>query len=149
MTAIALASTAASAQRLATPQHASERLATPPKRAAHAAHAGAAELAKQHRDPARAATPHGKASDEAIAPHARTARRQSPTQPHGPQGRSTPTGAKMDAIRTKVDHQYHALVAQLESQVDAETGGNPLDSGGLPTGDELAAELERFLRGQQ
>jgi hypothetical protein len=37
------------------------------------------------------------------------------------------------------------LVRQLERNVDA-AEGNPLDLGQIPTGDELAAELERYLR---
>ena len=58
--------------------------------------------------------------------------------------------------------QHATLIRQLEAQVDAdpaEGGGDP-DSAGqaeateagwgiLPTGDELAAEVERFLKGEQ
>jgi predicted ATP-grasp superfamily ATP-dependent carboligase len=54
--------------------------------------------------------------------------------------------------------QHAALVAQLEAQVDAEEGGEGeegatsgagglLGWGELPSGDELAAEVEQFLRG--
>lgn len=56
--------------------------------------------------------------------------------------------------------QLMTLVRQLEAQVDAEAAGGPPDGGSgegqdeataagwgtLPTGDELAAEVERFLR---
>jgi hypothetical protein len=47
-----------------------------------------------------------------------------------------------------------AMVAQLEAAYDSVApliaGGltNGLDAAALPTGDELAAELERFLREQ-
>lgn len=53
--------------------------------------------------------------------------------------------------------QHMALVRQLEAQVDAEAAGEPVSGEGqaeataagwgpLPSGDELAAEVERFLR---
>ena len=42
--------------------------------------------------------------------------------------------------------EHTALVRQLEAQVDAETSPDGLQN--LPSGDELAAELERFLREQ-
>ncbi len=51
--------------------------------------------------------------------------------------------------RTRLDElvanseEHAALLAQLEAQIDAE-GERPLDI--IPSGDELAAELERFLR---
>ena len=51
--------------------------------------------------------------------------------------------------------EHAEMVRQLESSVDAESGPDdqsgapPLDLSDLPTGDELAAELERFLRGEQ
>ena len=41
--------------------------------------------------------------------------------------------------------EHSQLVHQLERNLDA-TEGNPLDLGQIPTGDELAAELERYLR---
>ena len=71
------------------------------------------------------------------------------------------------ATRTQLDEltansvQHTALVRQLEVQVDAEESGGQAASseddpsppeaawGNLPTGDELAAEVERFLRGEQ
>ena len=40
--------------------------------------------------------------------------------------------------------EHTAMVRQLEHSVDA-AEGNPLDVGELPTGDEMAAELERYL----
>jgi hypothetical protein len=80
--------------------------------------------------------------------------------------RVTGVGADTSALRTealghrdRVDElvggnpEHAAMVRALESQVDAEAGmtqPNPLTAGpgGLPSGDELAAELERFLRGE-
>lgn len=44
--------------------------------------------------------------------------------------------------------EYRALVRQLEAAFDGELTA-PLDFSDLPSGDELAAELERFLRGEQ
>ncbi len=44
--------------------------------------------------------------------------------------------------------EHAAMVRQLESQHDAEAEAPPAPFGPLPSGDELAAELERFLRGQ-
>jgi proteasome assembly chaperone (PAC2) family protein len=44
--------------------------------------------------------------------------------------------------------EHSALVRQLEAQQDREEGLAATAFGDLPSGDELAAELERFLRGQ-
>jgi proteasome assembly chaperone (PAC2) family protein len=45
--------------------------------------------------------------------------------------------------------EHSAMVSQLEAQHDSEHQAEPLaDFGDLPSGDELAAELERFLRGE-
>lgn len=44
--------------------------------------------------------------------------------------------------------EHTALVRQLEEQADSELLSGPTDFGDLPSGDELAAELERFLRGE-
>jgi predicted ATP-grasp superfamily ATP-dependent carboligase len=44
--------------------------------------------------------------------------------------------------------EHSAMIRQLERQHDAEEGPPATDLGPLPSGDELAAELERFLRGQ-
>jgi proteasome assembly chaperone (PAC2) family protein len=43
--------------------------------------------------------------------------------------------------------EHTAMVRQLENQHDQETGSAGFDLGRLPSGDEIAAELERFLRG--
>lgn len=45
--------------------------------------------------------------------------------------------------------EHAALVRQLEAQHDSELPTEPADFGELPSGDELAAELERFLRGER
>jgi hypothetical protein len=52
-----------------------------------------------------------------------------------------------ELIANSEEHQ--AMVAQLEGQVDQEMplSGGDMDPATLPSGDELAAELERFLRG--
>jgi predicted ATP-grasp superfamily ATP-dependent carboligase len=44
--------------------------------------------------------------------------------------------------------EHSALVRQLEAQQEREEGMAATAFGDLPSGDELAAELERFLRGQ-
>jgi PAC2 family len=51
-----------------------------------------------------------------------------------------------DLISKSTEHM--AMVRQLEHSVDT-AEGNPLDVGQLPTGDELAAELERYLRDER
>jgi hypothetical protein len=51
-----------------------------------------------------------------------------------------------DLISKSTEHL--AMVRQLEHSVDT-VEGNPLDVGQLPTGDELAAELERYLRDER
>lgn len=43
--------------------------------------------------------------------------------------------------------EHRSMVRQLESAVDT-SEGNPLDLGEIPSGDEIAAELQRFLRGE-
>jgi predicted ATP-grasp superfamily ATP-dependent carboligase len=43
--------------------------------------------------------------------------------------------------------EHTAMVRQLETQHDQETSGGAFELGRLPSGDEIAAELERFLRG--
>jgi proteasome assembly chaperone (PAC2) family protein len=42
--------------------------------------------------------------------------------------------------------EHIAMVRQLEEQVDAEASSRDLNLGTIPSGDEIAAELERFLR---
>jgi predicted ATP-grasp superfamily ATP-dependent carboligase len=44
--------------------------------------------------------------------------------------------------------EYRELVSRLEAAFDGELT-TPFDFSDLPSGDELAAELERFLRGEQ
>jgi predicted ATP-grasp superfamily ATP-dependent carboligase len=44
--------------------------------------------------------------------------------------------------------EHASLVRQLEAQHDTEQAAETPDFSDLPSGDELAAELERFLRGE-
>ena len=75
-------------------------------------------------------------------------------------GLAIPTGTlaeEANATRARLDDlvadstEHLALLRQLEAQADA-TGGasapGPTDPSDLPTGDDLANEIERFLRGQ-
>jgi predicted ATP-grasp superfamily ATP-dependent carboligase len=48
----------------------------------------------------------------------------------------------------EASEEHSAMVHQLEQQQDAEMGSSAMDFTRLPTGDEIAAELERFLRGE-
>jgi proteasome assembly chaperone (PAC2) family protein len=72
-------------------------------------------------------------------------------------------GLKLDAgdlhaaaasVSTQIDQaltnseEHRELVRALEAMFDGETA-TPADFSSLPSGDELAAELERFLRGEQ
>jgi acyl carrier protein len=70
---------------------------------------------------------------------------------------TTPLRDAADATRARLDEltansaEHQELVRQLEAQFDAEPA--PGQDGGpnwsnLPSGDELAAEVERFLRDQ-
>jgi hypothetical protein len=58
------------------------------------------------------------------------------------------------SVRTQIDdalagsEEYRALVGSLEAVFDCE-GSIPPDFSNLPSGEELAAEIERFLRGEQ
>jgi len=60
-----------------------------------------------------------------------------------------------EAARKKIDEliaqssEHQAMVRQLEQQID-ELEGTPavLDDRTVPSGDEIAAELERYLRGR-
>jgi hypothetical protein len=67
---------------------------------------------------------------------------------------ATPLHTAADASLRQVDDliskstEHTAMVRQLEHSVDT-AEGNPLDIGELPTGDELAAELERYLRDER
>lgn len=53
---------------------------------------------------------------------------------------------QVDALIARSD-EHTAMVGKLEASVD-EAEGNPLAVGSLPTGDELADELQRYLRGR-
>jgi len=57
------------------------------------------------------------------------------------------TLGQVDDLIAKSD-EHISMVRQLERSVDA-AEGNPLDIGQVPTGDELAVELERYLRGER
>ena len=57
------------------------------------------------------------------------------------------TRAQIDELIANSE-EHTAMVAQLESQIDATEGATEIDVSSLPSGDEIAAELERFLRGQ-
>jgi hypothetical protein len=59
------------------------------------------------------------------------------------------TRQRIDALIAENDDHLR-MVQQLETAVDAEgtTTGTGLGAGPLPSGDELAAELERYLRDQ-
>jgi len=59
------------------------------------------------------------------------------------------------AARQRIDdlmaqsEEHMSMLRQLEAQADAEAAGAPdMDFANLPSGDELAAELERFLQGE-
>lgn len=56
--------------------------------------------------------------------------------------------ARIDELITNSE-EHTALVRQLEAAVDLGEMGAPLDPTDLPSGDEIAAELERFLRGEE
>ena len=67
---------------------------------------------------------------------------------------STALHTSADAALRQIDdliaksEEHTSMVRQLERAVDA-AEGNPLDIGHIPTGDELAVELERYLRDEQ
>jgi proteasome assembly chaperone (PAC2) family protein len=67
---------------------------------------------------------------------------------------ASPLHTASDASLRQVDEliaksgEHTAMVRQLEHSVDT-AEGNPLEVGELPTGDELAAELERYLRDER
>jgi len=48
----------------------------------------------------------------------------------------------------EASEEHSAMVRQLETQHDSELGLSAIEFSNLPTGDEIAAELERFLRGE-
>jgi predicted ATP-grasp superfamily ATP-dependent carboligase len=55
-----------------------------------------------------------------------------------------------DQIQALIEasEEHSAMVRQLEQQHDAELGMSATEFSDLPTGDELAAELEKYLRGE-
>jgi hypothetical protein len=65
---------------------------------------------------------------------------------------TTPLREAADATRERLDElvansaEHSALVRQLEARTDAEAEPSPQGWGDLPSGDELAAEVERFLQ---
>jgi predicted ATP-grasp superfamily ATP-dependent carboligase len=58
------------------------------------------------------------------------------------------TATQIEALISGSD-EHVELVRQLEEQHDTEQGPAAIEFGELPSGDELAAELERFLRGER
>jgi hypothetical protein len=56
-------------------------------------------------------------------------------------------GTRIDEL-IAASEEHKTMVSQLEAQADAEARSLQLDAARLPSGDELAAELERFLRGE-
>ncbi len=65
-----------------------------------------------------------------------------------------PLHAAAESIVSQIDEivadndEYRVLVRRLEAAFDGEVS-TPPDFSGLPSGEELAAEVERFLRGEQ
>ncbi len=57
------------------------------------------------------------------------------------------TAARIDELIAASD-EHRTMVRQLEAQADQEMRASEIDPSRLPSGDELAAELERFLRGE-
>jgi hypothetical protein len=57
------------------------------------------------------------------------------------------TRAQIDTLIENSD-EHRAMVHELETQLDAAEGAAGPDLRRIPSGDEIAAELERFLRGQ-
>ncbi|MDQ1372712.1 MAG: hypothetical protein QOJ09_50 [Actinomycetota bacterium] len=57
------------------------------------------------------------------------------------------TNTQIDELIANSD-EHRAMVTQLETQVDTSDGDSGFDGSAIPSGDEIAAELERFLRGQ-
>jgi hypothetical protein len=57
------------------------------------------------------------------------------------------TSVRIDELIANSD-EHRQMVAQLEAQIDQEEAAAAGMTGQLPSGDEIAAELERFLRGE-
>jgi len=64
------------------------------------------------------------------------------------QGPAAATQLQIDRLIAGSE-EHTLLVRQLEAQHDAEEAETPIDIENLPSGDELAAELERYLRGER
>lgn len=62
-------------------------------------------------------------------------------------GADTVARQRIDELIANSD-EHRELVGQLEAQYDEMASSNPIRTSQLPTGDEIAAELERFLRGE-
>ncbi|MGH9067118.1 MAG: proteasome assembly chaperone family protein [Acidimicrobiales bacterium] len=56
-------------------------------------------------------------------------------------------GRRIDTLISESE-DHRRMVSQLEASID-QAEGNPLHLGQVPSGDEIAAELERYLRGEQ
>ncbi|HWF16552.1 MAG TPA: PAC2 family protein [Acidimicrobiales bacterium] len=67
---------------------------------------------------------------------------------------ASPLRRAADSSRRQVDQlisdnpEHQAMVRKLEENIDA-SEGNPMGVEEVPSGDEIAAELERFLRGEE
>jgi predicted ATP-grasp superfamily ATP-dependent carboligase len=64
------------------------------------------------------------------------------------QGASVATRRQIDQLLAGSD-EHVALVQQLETQYDQEQAAAATNFGEIPSGDEIAAELEKFLRDQR
>jgi predicted ATP-grasp superfamily ATP-dependent carboligase len=65
----------------------------------------------------------------------------------GLQAAARASGSQIDQLISASD-DHSAMVRQLEEQHDSEQSTSAPDFRNLPSGDEIAAELERFLRGE-
>ncbi|HEX6395456.1 MAG TPA: PAC2 family protein [Acidimicrobiales bacterium] len=66
----------------------------------------------------------------------------------GLQAAATATHRQIDQLLAGSE-EHLALVKQLETQYDEEQGAAATNFGEIPSGDEIAAELEKFLRDQR
>jgi len=66
----------------------------------------------------------------------------------GLQGAAAATHRQIDQLLAGSE-EHIALVQQLESQYDEEQGASATNFGEIPSGDEIAAELEKFLKDQR
>lgn len=60
---------------------------------------------------------------------------------------ATLASARIDELISSSE-EHRDMVRQLEAAIDAEQAPPPFDPSDIPSGDELGAELERFLRGE-